>query len=73
MIKYAAYTNRLEYMYSIDMHTAENLQYAESKIRDADMAEEIVRDTRWSIMQQAATAVLAQARTSMSTYLKLMR
>jgi len=40
---------------------AENLQAAESQIRDADMATEMVEYTKDSILTQASTAMLAQA------------
>jgi lysyl-tRNA synthetase class II len=42
-------------------NSAENLQAAESRIRDLDMAEEMMAFTKNSILQQAATAMLAQA------------
>ena len=50
--------NRLEYTVKVDDNTSENLQSAESRIRDTDMADEM---TRFSKEQQAATSMLAQA------------
>ena len=41
--------------------TAENLSAAESRIRDVDVAEEMMSFTRSQILQQAGTAMLAQA------------
>ena len=58
-----AYQNRLEYaVKGLDIG-AENLQAAESRIRDADMASEMVEYTKNAILTQSATAMLAQANT----------
>ena len=56
-----AIQNRLEYTIKVDDNTAENMQAAESRIRDTDMADEMTRFSKESILQQAATAMLAQA------------
>ena len=53
--------NRLEHTISNLQVAAENLQASESRIRDTDMAEEMTNFTRNQIMQQAGTAMLAQA------------
>ena len=45
----------------VDDNTSENLQSAESRIRDTDMADEMTRFSKESILQQAATSMLAQA------------
>lgn len=58
---YGAYHNRLESAYSLNAITGENLQAAESLIRDADIAAEMVQSSRNNILQQAAQAMLAQA------------
>ena len=50
--------NRLEHTIA-NLGTAENLQAAESRIRDLDMADEIMAFTKNNILQQAATAMLA--------------
>ncbi len=50
----------------------EELTNAESVIRDADMAREISRFTRNSIMQQSSTAMLAQANQTPRTILALL-
>jgi len=56
-----AYQNRLEHaIRSIDVG-AENLQAAESRIRDTNMASEMVTHTRNMILSQASTAMLSQA------------
>jgi len=56
-----AYQNRLEHTIANLDNTAENLQAAESRIRDVDMAAEMVNYSRDVILQQAAQAMLAQA------------
>jgi flagellin len=53
--------------------TAENLQAAESRIRDVDMAKEMMNYTKLSILQQASTAMLAQANQSPQGVLQLLR
>ena len=53
--------------------TRENLLAAESRIRDVDVAEEAANLTRLSILQQAGTAVLAQANQLPSLALQLLR
>lgn len=58
---FGAYQNRLEHAYAINQNTAENTQYAESQIRDTDMAEEMVKYSNADILSQAGTSMLAQA------------
>jgi flagellin len=53
--------NRLEHTIANLQVAAENLSASESRIRDTDMAAEMVQFTRNQIMQQAGTAMLAQA------------
>jgi len=68
-----AYQNRLEYaVKGLDVG-AENLQAAESRIRDADMASEMVNYTKNAILTQSATAMLAQANTKTRTVLQLLQ
>lgn len=67
-----AYQNRLEMAtQGIDI-AAENLQAAESRIRDADMASEVVDYTRSQILIQSSTAMLAQANTQTQSVLQLL-
>ncbi|NLJ96374.1 MAG: flagellin, partial [Clostridiales bacterium] len=56
-----ALQNRLEHTIANADNTAENLQAAESRIRDVDMAKEMVRFAKDTILQQAAQSMLAQA------------
>lgn len=67
-----AYQNRFE-MASIGIATAaENLQAAESRIRDVDMASEMVEYVKNQILVQAGTAMLAQANTQPQSVLQLL-
>jgi len=59
--KYGAIQNRLEYTINNLNTTAENMQSAESTIRDVDMANEMMELTKNNILQQAAQAMLVQA------------
>ncbi len=70
--KLGAYQNRLEHTIKNLDNAAENLQAAESRIRDVDMAKEMMEFTKQSILQQAATAMLAQANQVPQSVLKLL-
>jgi flagellin len=70
--KLGAYQNRLEHTIANLGTSAENLQAAESRIRDLDMAEEIMAFTKNQILQQAATAMLAQANMAPQSVLQLL-
>ena len=68
-----AYQNRLEHaVRGIDIG-AENLQAAESRIRDTNMASQMVSYTRDQILSQAATAMLAQPNQRGAMVLQLLR
>ncbi|MGP1604400.1 MAG: flagellin N-terminal helical domain-containing protein [Treponema sp.] len=68
-----AYQNRLEKtIVGLDIG-AENLQASESRIRDTDMAEEMVEFTKDQVLSQAGTAMLAQANQSSQNVLSLLR
>ncbi len=67
-----AYQNRLEFaVKGLDIG-AENLQAAESRIRDADMARQMVDYTKNQILVQSGTAMLAQANTRSQSVLQLL-
>ncbi|PAK51977.1 flagellin [Paenibacillus sp. 7541] len=68
-----AVQNRLEHTINNLGTTAENLQAAESRIRDVDMAKEMSEFTKNNILQQAATAMLAQANQQPQGVLQLLR
>ena len=65
--------NRLEQGKLVDDNTAENTQNAESRIRDTDMAAEIVEHSKNSILEQAGQAILAQANQNTQNILSLLR
>ena len=70
--KLGAVQNRLEHTISNLDTSAENLQTAESRIRDVDMAKEMVTFTKNNILQQAAQSMLAQANQSTQGVLSLL-
>jgi flagellin len=68
-----AYQNRFEHTISNLSVTQENLSASESRIRDTDMAQEMVSFTRSQILTQAGTAMLAQANQAPQQVLQLLR
>ncbi|MFY9311945.1 MAG: flagellin [Tepidanaerobacteraceae bacterium] len=70
--KLGAMQNRLEHTIKNLDTSAENLQAAESRIRDVDMAKEMMEFTKQNILMQAATAMLAQANMAPQTVLQLL-
>ena len=67
-----AIQNRLEHTIANADNTSENLQSAESRIRDVDMADEMVTFSKNNIIQQAAQSMLAQANQSTQGVLSLL-
>ncbi len=67
-----AYYNRLEMTAKGLMTAYENMQASESRIRDADMAEEMVGFTKNQILVQTGTAMLAQANIQGQSVMKLL-
>ena len=67
-----AMQNRLEHTIKNLDNTSENLQAAESRIRDVDMAKEMMEFTKNNILQQASTAMLAQANMAPQSVLQLL-
>jgi len=70
--KLGAYQNRLEHTINNLGTASENLSAAESRIRDVDMAKEMMEFTKMNILQQAATAMLAQANMQPQMVLQLL-
>ncbi len=68
-----AYYNRLEHTAKGLMSAYENVQASESRIRDADMAEEVVKFTTSQILSQSGIAMLAQAGIRPQGVLQLLR
>jgi flagellin len=67
-----AYQNRFEMAYKGVAIAAENLQASESRIRDVDMASEMVEYVKNQILTQANTAMLAQANTKSQGVMQLL-
>ena len=70
---YGAQQNQLEHAANNLSTTKENLQSAESRIRDIDMAEEMMEYTKNNILLQAAQAMLAQANAQPQGVLQLLQ
>jgi len=68
-----AWQNRLDHTINNLGAASENLSASESRIRDVDMAKEMMEFTKNNILQQAATAMLAQANMAPQTVLQLLR
>ncbi len=71
--KLGAYQNRLEHTINNLNTTSENLQASESRIRDVDIAKEMMNFTKLGILQQAAQSMLAQANQAPQGVLQLLR
>jgi len=68
-----AYYNRLEHTIAVITVQAENLKAAESQIRDANIAEEVVSLTKFQVLNQTGLASLAQANASAQAVLALLQ
>ena len=71
--KLGAIQNRMEYAIESLSATSENLTAAESRIRDVDMADEMVNYTKNNILQQSAMSMLAQANQQPQQILSLLQ
>ncbi|OPA75659.1 flagellin [Paenibacillus selenitireducens] len=70
---FGAVQNQLEHTFNNLGATTENLQAAESRVRDTDMAKEMMNYTKLNILQQASTSMLAQANQAPQGVLQLIR
>jgi len=70
---FGAVQNRLEHTIANIASYQENLTASESRIRDADMASEMVQFTKLQILQQAGTSMLSQANQAPQSVLSLLR
>lgn len=68
-----AVQNRLEHTIASTDNTSENLQAAESRIRDVDMAHEMMNYTKNNILSQAAQSMLSQANSAPNNVLQLLQ
>lgn len=71
--KLGAYQNRLEHTIANLDNASENLQAAESRVRDVDMAKEMMNFSKNNILQQAAQSMLSQANQAPQGVLNLLR
>ncbi|NRT37025.1 flagellin [Clostridium beijerinckii] len=71
--KLGAYQNRLEHTINNLDNASENLQAAESRVRDVDMAKEMMEYSKNNILQQAAQSMLSQANQAPQGVLNLLR
>ncbi len=71
--KLGAYQNRLEHTITNLTNTSENISSAESRIRDVDMAKEMMSYQKNNILAQAAQSMLAQANQQPQNVLKLLQ
>lgn len=69
---FGAQQNRLEHGKLVDDNTAENTQNAELRIRDVDMANEMVEYSKNNILEQVGQAMLAQANQNTQNILSLL-
>lgn len=70
--RYGAMQNRFEYSLSVTSITKENLTNAESRIRDVDMANEVLNKTKLQILLQASQSIFAQSNSQASSVLQLL-
>ena len=71
--KYGAVQNRLEHAIANTDNAAENIQSAESRIRDVDMATEMMNYSKTNILMQASQSMLAQANQAPQSVLSLLQ
>lgn len=70
---FGAYQNRLEHAGLEDANTSENTQMAESRLRDTDMADEMVINAKATILEQSTQAMLVQANRQTEGVLSLLQ
>ena len=71
--RFGAYQNRLEHAKKVNENTSENTSAAESRIRDTDMEEEMVKYAKENILMSAGQSILAQANASTQGVLTLIK
>lgn len=70
--KMGSYVNRFEHTVNNNLNTSENTQAAESRIRDANMADEMVAFSQANILSQVGTSLLTQANQSTAGVVQLL-
>lgn len=71
--KFGSSQNRLEHAIANNENTAENVQSSESKLRDADMADEMVNHAKHNILVQAGSAMMAQGKALSENVIRLLQ
>lgn len=71
--RYGSYQNALEHLYDGNAITGENVSESDSRIADADMADEMVAFSRDKILEQVNSAVMAQANMTNQTVMQLLQ
>ena len=70
---FGAYTNRLEHAYSVNSINSENTQSAESRLRDTDMAQEMMEYSKNNILSQVGQSILAQCNQNKNQVIQLLQ
>lgn len=70
---YGAMQNRLGSAYNNNANYSENISASESRIRDTDMENELVTNSKYNILQQAGEALIAQANQNKQGVLELLQ
>lgn len=70
---FGAIQNRLEHAYNINLNSSENTQDAESRIRDTNMAKEMVTYSKENILQQTGQSMLSQSNQANQGVLNLLQ
>lgn len=71
-VRYGGYQNALEHLYNANANTAENMTTSESRIADADIADEMVAFSCTKILEQVNHTVMSQANAANQTALQLL-
>lgn len=70
---YGAMTNKLEHAYNQNNNTSENTQAAESRLRDTDMAAEMVNQAKFNVLTQVGTSMMVQCNQNAQNVLQLLQ
>ena len=71
--RFGAYQNRMEHSLAVNKNTSENTSAAESRIRDTDMATEVMKHAKENILLQVSQSMLAQANAAPDGVLTLLK
>ena len=71
--RYGSYQNALEHLYNANANTGENVSASESRLADADIADEMVDFSCYRILEQVNFSVMSQANMANQTVLQLLQ